>query len=75
MTGSARSPQSPAPSFRPVHLGPRDVVMERRPDGALLLRSPHQLGAFPTKLTERLEYWAAEAPDRVLFAQRDSSGG
>jgi feruloyl-CoA synthase len=69
------SPQSAAPRFRPVRLGPRDVVVERRSDGTLLLRSPHRLGPYPTKVTERLEYWAELAPDRVLFAQRDATGG
>ena len=64
-----------APRFRPVRLGPRDVVVQRRADGALLLRSPHRLGPYPPRLTERLEYWAARAPDRVLFAQRDATGG
>jgi feruloyl-CoA synthase len=51
------------------------VLVETRHDGALILRSPHRLGAYPTKLTERLEYWAEEAPDRVLFAQRDPASG
>ncbi len=61
----------PKPPVRPVRLGPADVSVERRADGALLLRSPHALGAYPDKLTERLEFWAAAAPDRVLFAKRD----
>jgi feruloyl-CoA synthase len=60
---------------RPVRLGPRDVLVERRRDGAVLLRSPHPLGVFPRKATERLEHWAASAPDRVLLAQRDAGGG
>ena len=34
------------------------------------LRSPHELGPYPVKLTERLEHWARVAPQRVLFAQR-----
>jgi feruloyl-CoA synthase len=75
MSDPAHRSQSLAPRFRPVKLGPRDVVMERRADGALIMRSPHQLGPYPAKLTERLEYWAAKAPDRVLFAQRDATGG
>ncbi|MFZ1104346.1 MAG: feruloyl-CoA synthase [Hyphomicrobiaceae bacterium] len=75
MSDPERRSQSLAPRFRPVHLGPRDVVMQRRADGALILRSPHQLGPYPARLTERLEYWAARAPDRVLFAQRDATGG
>jgi feruloyl-CoA synthase len=75
MSDPQRRSQTLAPRFRPVNLGPRDVLVETRPDGALLLRSPHELGPYPTKLTERLEYWAATAPDRVLFAQRDAAGG
>jgi feruloyl-CoA synthase len=61
--------------IRPVRLGPRDVEWERDADGALLLRSPHPLPAYPRKLTEKLEYWAARAPDRLFLAQRDASGG
>jgi feruloyl-CoA synthase len=75
MSDQQRRSQSSAPRFRPVHLGPRDVVVERRSDGVMLLRSPHRLGPYPAKLTERLEHWAAQAPDRVLFAQRDATGG
>ena len=60
---------------RDVRVGPSDVVVDRRPDGSILLTSPHPLGPYPTKLTERLEHWAAVAPDRILFAQRDAAGG
>jgi feruloyl-CoA synthase len=60
---------------RKVSLGPRDVVVERRPDGSIHLRSPHVLSDFPVKLTERLEHWAHRAPDRVFLAQRDARGG
>jgi feruloyl-CoA synthase len=49
------------------------VTVERRADGTLRLRSPHELGAYPAKLTERLEHWARVAPDRVLLAQRAGS--
>jgi feruloyl-CoA synthase len=58
---------------RPVRFGPTDVVAERRAGGVIVLRSPHPLGAYPPKLTERLEHWAAHAPDRLLFAQRSGS--
>jgi len=60
--------------LRRVRLGPRDVVAERRADGAIVLRSPHALADYPAKLTERLAYWAARAPQRVLFAQRANGG-
>src|SRR6266567_1466416 len=59
---------------RDVRLGPSDVVVERRPDGVIDLRSPHALAPYPQKLTERLDYWAAQAPDRVFIAARDRSG-
>jgi feruloyl-CoA synthase len=45
-------------------------VVERRGDGAILLRSPHMLPPFAAKLTERLTHWAKAAPDRVFLAQR-----
>jgi feruloyl-CoA synthase len=59
---------------RSVRLGPTDIVVERRADGCVLLRSPHALGPYPRKLTERLEFWAAEAPGRLFLAQRDGAG-
>jgi feruloyl-CoA synthase len=61
----------PKPPIRHVRLGPADVAVERRADGVVVLRSPHALGEYPDKLTERLAFWAAAAPDRVLFAKRD----
>jgi feruloyl-CoA synthase len=63
------------PPLRPVKLGPPDVVVERRGDGAIILRSPHKLPPHPQKLTERLVHWAKAAPDRVFLAQRDATGG
>jgi feruloyl-CoA synthase len=60
---------------RSVRLGPRDVHVERRADGCVLLRSPHRLGPYPRKMTERLDLWADKAPARVFLAQRDAVGG
>jgi feruloyl-CoA synthase len=59
---------------RSVRLGPTDIVAERRVDGCVLLRSPHALGPYPRKLTERLDFWAAQAPGRLFLAQRDGAG-
>ena len=61
--------------LRNVPLGAADVTLMRRDDGAVFLRSPHVLGPYPRNLTERLERWAREAPDRLLVAQRDPTGG
>ncbi len=64
-----------SPAVRAVRLGRPTVVTDRRPDGTIRLRSIDTLGRYPEKLTERLEYWAAHAPDRILFAQREAGGG
>jgi feruloyl-CoA synthase len=61
--------------MRLVRLGPRDVLIDRRPGGTIHLRSPHVLAPYPAKLTERLDYWAATAPERTFMAQRDAAGG
>jgi feruloyl-CoA synthase len=58
-----------------VRLGPADVLIERRSDGAMLLRSPHALEPYGQKLTARLEHWTHRARDRVFLAQREPSGG
>jgi feruloyl-CoA synthase len=75
MAAPVKERRHEAAPVRPVRLGPRDVLVERRPDGAIHLKSPHALAPYPAKLTERLEYWAATAPERVFLAQRDATGG
>ena len=64
---------APAP-LRRVRLGAANVVVERRSDGSILMRSPDTLPPYPEKLTERLKYWAKAAPERIFLAQRDSAG-
>ena len=59
---------------RKVRLGPTDIQVERRRDGCTILRSPHRIGRYPRKLTERLDLWADKAPGRVFLAQRDGAG-
>ena len=67
-----RSPTS-AP-LRAVKLGPADVVVQRRSDGAILMCSPHALPPYPRTLTERLVHWAKARPERTFLAQRDAAG-
>src|SRR5499426_387584 len=71
----ARRPEAASAPVRAVRLGPRDVVCEHRPDGTIHLTSPHALAPYPAKLTERLEYWAAVAPERTYLAQRAAGPG
>jgi feruloyl-CoA synthase len=46
-------------------------VVDRRADGTVYVHSPHILGPYAAKITERLEHWATHAPDRTFLAQRD----
>jgi feruloyl-CoA synthase len=66
----------PAKRFpiRKIALGPSDMVLERRADGAILIRSPHALGPHPAKLSERLVHWARATPERIFLAKRDAGG-
>ena len=65
--------QSPAP-MRAVRMGPLEVTLERRADGALLVRPTAPISEFPPRLTDRLRHWAATAPDRTFLAARGASG-
>jgi len=60
--------------LRDVRFGPRDVTMTRDEHGVIYVRPVHPLGKYPAKLTEKLDYWAQRAPDRVFMGQRDGSG-
>ena len=55
--------------------GPSDVTVERRADGALIVKSPHPLGHYPNTMTEWLDHWARAAPDRVFLAERSTYYG
>ena len=61
-------------AVRSIPLGSAEVVVDRRDDGAILLRSPHELGPYPRSLTERLVRWASVVPERRFIAQRDELG-
>ena len=61
--------------IRKIALGPAGATFTRREDGAILIRSPHALPAYPDKLTWHLEHWAAATPERIFMAQRDARWG
>ena len=48
--------------------------VERRPDGTTILRSTEALQPFAARLTDRLEHFAAEVPERTLVARRGADG-
>jgi feruloyl-CoA synthase len=50
--------------------GPPGVIVERRPDGATIVRSLNPLGPHPARVTDWLDHWAKAAPARVFLAER-----
>jgi feruloyl-CoA synthase len=54
---------------------PRELSIERRTDGTLILSSPLELGKCDWRITDFLPTWADSAPDRIFLAQRNASGG
>jgi feruloyl-CoA synthase len=49
------------------------VEVTRRPDGAMLLRSPYALEPHALSVGEQLERWAHEAPERPFLMERGPS--
>jgi feruloyl-CoA synthase len=59
---------------RAVRVASLGAIVDRRVNGTVYVRSPEPLGKYPARVTDRLEFWASEAPDRVFLAQRGPSG-
>ena len=55
--------------------GPPEVIVDRRPDGAMVARSPHPLGSYPRAATDWLDHWAKVAPERIFLAERERADG
>src|SRR3954468_2082769 len=62
-------------STKPLRFAPRELSVERRIDGTLILRSPLELGPCDWRVTDFLPRWAAAAPQRIFLAQRNAKGG
>jgi feruloyl-CoA synthase len=59
---------------RSVNLRTSGASMERRTDGAFIIRPDEPLESYPRVLTERLIHWARVAPGRALAAKRHADG-
>lgn len=57
--------------FRDVPYLPQLTEVERRDDGAILIRNGQPLKDYPPHMLWPLRYWAEQAPDRTWLAQRD----
>ena len=72
----AKAPHQQPPRYRDAQVGGCvQAHVQPRADGTTLLRSTEPLGDYPARLTDRLEHWATQAPDRVLVARRSPGGG
>jgi feruloyl-CoA synthase len=69
MSGSAAAVLT-KPAFRKIEWLPRDIDVERRPDGVIVLKSRIPLQAYEKHIPASLAKWAKQAPERIWLAQR-----
>jgi len=69
MSGSAAAVLT-KPAFRKVEWLARDIAVERRPDGVIILKSRIPLQPYEKHIPASLAKWAKEAPERIWLAQR-----
>ena len=69
MDGSAAAVLT-RPAFRKIEWLPRDIDVERRPDGVIVLKSSIPLQSYEPHIPASLAKWASQAPDRIWLAQR-----
>jgi feruloyl-CoA synthase len=58
------------PGFRKIEWLDRDIAIERRPDGVIILKSRIPLQAYEKHIPASLAKWAKQAPARIWLAQR-----
>src|SRR5260370_24233015 len=58
------------PAFRKIEWLERDIAVERRPDGVIVLNSRIPLQSYEKHIPASLAKWAREAPERIWLAQR-----
>ncbi|AXS42229.1 feruloyl-CoA synthase [Breoghania sp. L-A4] len=60
--------------YRDVALATLAVTVEETREGVIYVHPVAPLGRYPDKLTDRLDHWAIEAPDRTFIARRGPDG-
>lgn len=63
-----------AARIRPVRLSEMHAERHDAADGTIYVRSLDPLGAYPRCVTDKLEFWARTAPDRIFLAERSGDG-
>jgi feruloyl-CoA synthase len=59
---------------RSVRIAPSDAVVRQGANGAVYMQASAPLGPYQARITDSLDYWAAQTPDRTFLAQRDGDG-
>ena len=59
---------------RAVGVAALQTIVDRHANGVIYVRSPQPLGEYPARVTDRLEFWATEAPGQIFLAQRAPDG-
>ncbi len=65
----------PSAPLRASRILPPDTIVHVDERGRWRASSPHPLPSYSTTLTDRLAYWAEQAPDRTFLAVRRNDGG
>jgi feruloyl-CoA synthase len=65
---------TPEVPFRAVRMANCQASVEQLGGGALLVRNARRLPPYARHLTERLDAWAQECPDRIWLAARNARG-
>ena len=53
------------PAFRKIEWLPRDIAVDRRADGVIVLKSRIPLDPYEPHIPASLAKWAAERPDHI----------
>lgn len=57
-----------------IRFAPKEVLVDRRADGSILLRSPIALTGCVGNIVDYLAHWAAAVPERTFLAQKTTGG-
>ena len=69
MSGNAAAVLTKA-GFRKIEWLERDIAVDRRPDGVIVLKSRIPLQPYEKHIPASLAKWAKDAPERIWLAQR-----
>ena len=61
-------------SIRDPRYAPRNLTVERRDDGALILFNPTPIGQVRSTALEALQHWAMVKPGQLWLAERSGDG-